>query len=193
MKRITSLLFIILLLCATLCGCTEDNMSQNSNTLDHAEEASFEFTTIETYTTEESATTETIATETITTEIITTAPHIHTWQDATCTEAKTCTECGENQGKALGHTWKDATCTSPKTCTSCQTTSGYSLGHNYSGKSCTRCYHDNPNYSEPQVWIPTNGGTKYHTYSGCSNMKNPEQVSKSYAISMGFESCKRCH
>lgn len=27
----------------------------------------------------------------------------HNWTDATCTEPKTCTECGETEGKALGH------------------------------------------------------------------------------------------
>ena len=33
----------------------------------------------------------------------------HEWQEATCTEAKTCSVCGETEGKALGHTWKEAT------------------------------------------------------------------------------------
>lgn len=43
------------------------------------------------------------------------------------------------------------------------------------------------------VWIPTNGGTKYHTNSSCSNMENPQKVSEDEAIAMGFEPCKRCH
>ena len=30
--------------------------------------------------------------------------HIHGWKDATCTEAKTCTECGLSEGEPLGHT-----------------------------------------------------------------------------------------
>ena len=30
--------------------------------------------------------------------------HKHTFADATCTEPKTCTECGETEGEALGHT-----------------------------------------------------------------------------------------
>lgn len=29
--------------------------------------------------------------------------HEHTWAEATCTEPKTCTECGETEGKPLGH------------------------------------------------------------------------------------------
>lgn len=43
------------------------------------------------------------------------------------------------------------------------------------------------------VWIPTDGGTKYHTRSSCSNMKNPQKISKEEATAMGFEACKRCH
>ena len=29
--------------------------------------------------------------------------HQHSWADATCTEPKTCTECGESEGEPLGH------------------------------------------------------------------------------------------
>lgn len=43
------------------------------------------------------------------------------------------------------------------------------------------------------VWVPTNGGKKYHTSSKCSNMKDPKQVSLSTAIAEGFTPCKRCH
>ena len=32
----------------------------------------------------------------------------HGWQEATCTEPKTCSKCGETEGEALGHTWQDA-------------------------------------------------------------------------------------
>ena len=42
------------------------------------------------------------------------------------------------------------------------------------------------------VWIPTNGGTKYHSKSSCSGMKNPRQVSKETAIEEGFTACKKC-
>lgn len=50
--------------------------------------------------------------------------HQHTWQDATCTEPKTCTECGKTEGEALGHRWTDATCTEPKTCSICKEAEG---------------------------------------------------------------------
>ena len=43
------------------------------------------------------------------------------------------------------------------------------------------------------VWIPTNGGKKYHSKSSCSNMINPIQVTKSEAIDQGFGPCGRCY
>ena len=46
---------------------------------------------------------------------------------------------------------------------------------------------------EPMVWIPTNGGKKYHSKSSCSNMKTPTKVTKSYAIESGFGPCGRCY
>lgn len=49
-----------------------------------------------------------------------------------------------------------------------------------------------PEQTEMMVWIPTNGGTKYHRKSSCSNMENPEHVPISQAIEMGFTACKRC-
>lgn len=55
--------------------------------------------------------------------------HEHTWIEATCTEPKTCSECGETEGEPLGHTWVEATCTEPKTCSVCGETEGEPLGH----------------------------------------------------------------
>ena len=43
------------------------------------------------------------------------------------------------------------------------------------------------------VWIPTNGGTKYHSKSGCSKMENPIQVSIETAKANGFTACGRCY
>ena len=44
------------------------------------------------------------------------------------------------------------------------------------------------------VWIPTNGGTKYHSKQGCSKMIDPEHVSLEEAKNRGFtEACGRCH
>ena len=46
--------------------------------------------------------------------------------------------------------------------------------------------------STASVWIPTEGGTKYHSYAGCSGMENPEQVTEEEAIKRGFERCGKC-
>jgi len=43
------------------------------------------------------------------------------------------------------------------------------------------------------VWVPVNGGTKYHKTSGCSNMKNPMQVTVEHAKSNGYTACKKCY
>ena len=61
--------------------------------------------------------------------VLTACGHKHTWIEANCTEPKTCAECGETEGKALGHSWADATCTEPKTCSVCGKTEGEALGH----------------------------------------------------------------
>lgn len=42
------------------------------------------------------------------------------------------------------------------------------------------------------VWIPRTG-SKYHRTPDCSGMNSPTQVSRSEAISMGYEPCKRCY
>lgn len=42
------------------------------------------------------------------------------------------------------------------------------------------------------VWIPKSG-SKYHSRSSCSNMKNSTQVSRAEAISRGYEPCKKCY
>lgn len=53
-----------------------------------------------------------------------------------------------------------------------------------------------PTQSETQgnlVWVPTNGGTKYHRKSSCSKMINPIQVSIETAKANGYTACKRCY
>lgn len=51
----------------------------------------------------------------------------HVWNNATCTQPKTCRDCGETQGAAAGHSWVDATRLSPKTCSVCGATEGTAL------------------------------------------------------------------
>lgn len=43
-----------------------------------------------------------------------------------------------------------------------------------------------------QVWIPTNGGTKYHTNAECSNMMDPDLTHVENARLLEYEACKRC-
>ncbi len=52
---------------------------------------------------------------------------------------------------------------------------------------------EKPTTSEVLVWIPTNGGKKYHSRPSCSNMIDPIQVTKSKAVSQGFTACGRCY
>ena len=42
------------------------------------------------------------------------------------------------------------------------------------------------------VWI-TKSGKKYHSHSGCSNMKAPYQVTKENAINSGRGPCSKCY
>ena len=63
--------------------------------------------------------------------------HEHKWAEATCTEPKTCTECGKTEGEPLGHKWKEATCTEAKTCSVCGETEGEPLGHKWKEATCT--------------------------------------------------------
>ncbi len=123
----------------------------------------------------------------------TTAAHEHKFSEASCTKPQICS-CGETKGEAWGHNWTNATCTAAKTCNTCGATEGYVSGHIYSNGSCTVCGANDPDYvAEELVWIPTKGGTKYHTRSNCSNMDDPDQVTEEEAIRLGFEPCKRCH
>ena len=51
---------------------------------------------------------------------------------------------------------------------------------------------DNQASSGDMVWIPKSG-SKYHSNPGCSNMKNPSQVTKQEAENQGYEPCKKCY
>lgn len=59
-----------------------------------------------------------------------------TWVAADCVTPKTCAECGETEGEALGHTWKDADCETPKTCSVCGQSEGAALGHSWAEADC---------------------------------------------------------
>lgn len=61
--------------------------------------------------------------------ILTGCVHEHTWVEASCTEPKTCSECGETEGEPLGHSWVEASCAEPKHCSECGETEGEPLEH----------------------------------------------------------------
>ncbi len=162
---------------------TDANMFLSSTPISTATEAVTEQTT-----------TSAPSTTILETTAVPTTAHIHIFSNATCTSPKTCKSCGDTEGNAIGHNWQNATCVSAKTCLVCGTTSGYANGHSYTNGYCISCGANDPDYvSEVIIWIPTHGGTKYHSHSGCSNMKGPRQVTKSEAESLGFDPCKKCY
>lgn len=70
--------------------------------------------------------------------------------------------------------------------------SGISGGVNSEGGSGVTV----PDHEETEgnlVWVPTNGGKKYHSKSGCSGMENPMQVTLETAMANGYTACKRCY
>ena len=93
--------------------------------------------------------------------------------------------------KALGHTTSNGKCSRCGTTVTQVTKSSSSSGGGSGSKSVTV-----PKSGDTQghlVWIPTNGGKKYHSKSSCSNMKDPMQVTEEHAIENGFEPCKKCY
>lgn len=86
-------------------------------------------------TTKKPATSSTQAPSKEPTVALTTCSHI--WNNATCTEPKTCSVCGESDGTAIGHIWNNATCNAPMTCKNCGATEGTSIGHIWNDASCT--------------------------------------------------------
>ena len=119
--------------------------------------------------------------------------HQHQFAEATCTAPRKCS-CGATEGSAAGHQWRSATCTAPQTCGICGETSGSANGHRYSDGQCGICGAEDPDYvREEMVWIPTKGGTKYHSRSSCSNMNDPDHVTLSEAQRRGFDACKKCY
>ena len=62
-----------------------------------------------------------------------------------------------------------------------------------SSKSTTVTVPEKEETSNDLVWIPVNGGKKYHRKESCSNMKNPKQVTKETATESGFGPCGKCY
>ena len=47
-------------------------------------------------------------------------------------------------------------------------------------------------YSDPLVWVPMYGGTKYHSKPDCSKMISAQQMPETCAYQLGFDACLRC-
>lgn len=60
----------------------------------------------------------------------------HSWSDASCTQAKTCSVCGTTEGSASGHKFTAATCLEPQKCSVCGEMEGSALGHSFSAATC---------------------------------------------------------
>lgn len=85
----------------------------------------------------------------------------------------------------------EKTTTTPSTST---TSKASSSGDTSSSKSTTRVP-TTTGYKKVGllIWIPTNGGKRYHCYSSCSGMINPRRVDLGEAKALGFTACGRCY
>lgn len=70
----------------------------------------------------------------------------------------------------------------------------------YNGASYDATLVDITRYIQPDpadlsgfmVWVPVNGGRRYHKTQACSDMLDPVRVDAAIAQAHGFTSCKRC-
>lgn len=79
--------------------------------------------------------------------------------------------------------------TTTKAYATAATTSGSSAGGHAGGGGVTV---PEAETGPSLVWVPVNGGTKYHSHAGCSGMIDPIQVTVETAIANGYTACKRC-
>lgn len=65
----------------------------------------------------------------------------HEWQESTCLAPRTCTKCGETEGKLRAHKWGNTACNATEPCTVCGTLEGIVLTHEWreDGKVCIHC------------------------------------------------------
>ena len=62
----------------------------------------------------------------------------HSWKGATCTAPKTCRNCNETEGTALGHNWYGTvSCTESKTCITCGAIGEKATGHDWANATDT--------------------------------------------------------
>ena len=178
MKKIISVILVLVVLMLGMTAC-----SQNTTEFENATNPT------------NSTSNETISNTNIpgTSRVPSATAHVHKYKSATCEKPETCTLCGDTYGEPLGHVWNQATCTSPKICGDCRKTEGVALQHTYKDGKCSVCGAKDPSVPVVEmVWIPTNGGKKYHSRKTCSNMIDPEYVTREEAEQRGFTDCKKC-
>ncbi len=107
---------------------------------------------------------------------------VHNWKDATCTEPKTCTLCGQKQGEALGHNGGTSTCKSKAVCATCGEEYGELAAHKPSGVAteteasvCTVCGFviapaTGHIHSAKNEWSKDENG-HWHACNGCDTEK----------------------
>ena len=68
----------------------------------------------------------------------------HTWQESTCLAPRTCTLCGETEGKVRAHEWGSTDCRDPQPCVVCGTMEGLEVTHQWREdcKICVNCGQD---------------------------------------------------
>lgn len=92
----------------------------------------------------------------------------------------TCSICGHSFGETIparGHNWQDATCTEPKTCSVCFATEGEALGHDFVDGYCTRCGVQDDRFSQGLTYKEYNGGYMVTGMGTCNDthVKIPAQ------------------
>lgn len=96
------------------------------------------------------------------------------------TEPKTCSECGETEGEALGHTWVDVTCAEPKHCSVCGETEGEALEHTWT----------EANYQQPatcEVCGETEGEPLVASFEECGLTINVEEGNTYDYVTCGYK------
>ena len=115
-----------------------------------------------------------------------------TTQQTTTRAATTTTQTTTKATTTTKETTK-ATTTAKATTTTKETTTKKTTTQKTTTAKVTEATRGQDGGGQKMVWIPTNGGTKYHRKSTCSSMIDPEYVTLDEAIRLGFTACGRCY
>ncbi len=186
MKKIISLLLVILSLLLVFSGCatSEDALS---DVLSDSSQTEVEMETETEAPTENDEETEK---EESSNEKPAECKHTSAGK-ATCTADAVCKDCGKTVTKALGHSFSNATCKAPKTCTRCGITEGDKGAHKFSSATCT-------SPKKCSVCGVTEGGKAAHKFSAatCTSPKKCSVCGATEGSALGHDYkksvCTRC-